>query len=109
VLKTIEQILGLESLTYFDDRVPTLLVDFRKKTVIRPRRCVLPQVSLDEVNPPDASGVKESASWDFSQPDQAPEDDLNRVIWQSVKGSGSELPPPIYNLRRATEFPFNRW
>lgn len=99
VLKTIEQILGLPSLTYFDDRAPSLLVDFQPQPVLEGYRARPAQVSLDEVNRPDAPGAKESAQWDFSRPDRAPERQLNRVIWQSVKGAGSEPPPPILTAR----------
>jgi DNA-binding beta-propeller fold protein YncE len=95
VLKTIEQILGLPSLTYFDDRAPSLLVDFQRQPLPDGYTARQPQVSLDEVNPSDAPGAKQSARWDFSRPDRAPERELNRVIWKSVKGANSEPPPPI--------------
>ncbi|HXJ93658.1 MAG TPA: bifunctional YncE family protein/alkaline phosphatase family protein [Terriglobia bacterium] len=99
VLKTIEQILGLPSLTYFDDRAPGLLVDFQQQPMLEGYTARPPQVSLDEVNPPNAPGAKQSARWDFSRPDRAPERDLNRVIWKSVKGANSEPPPPILTAR----------
>ncbi len=102
VLKTIEQILGLGSLTYFDDRAPSLLLGFEKQPVLDTYTSLRPQVQLDEMNPPDAPGAKESAAWDFSHPDRAPEQALNRVIWQSVKGRGSEPPAPMFNVQSAT-------
>jgi hypothetical protein len=99
VLKTIEQILGLPSLTYFDDRAPSLLSDFQQRPVLEGYTARLPQVSLDEVNPPSAPGAKQSARWDFARPDRAPEQELNRVIWKSVKGANSEPPAPILTAR----------
>ena len=99
VLKTIEQVLGLPSLTYFDDRAPSLLVDFQQQPVLEGYAARQPQVSLDDVNPPTAPGAKQSERWDFSRPDRAPERELNRVIWKSVKGASSEPPPPILNAR----------
>ena len=95
VLKTIEQMLGLPSLTYFDDRAPSLLTDFQQQPVLEGYTARPPQVPLDETNPPNATGAKQSARWDFSRPDRAPERELNRVIWKSVKGASSEPPPPI--------------
>ncbi len=99
VLKTIEQILGLPSLTYFDDRAPSLLVDFQQQLVLEGYTALPAGVSLNEVNPSNAPGAKQSARWDFSHPDRAPERELNRVIWQSVKGAGSEPPAPILTAR----------
>lgn len=95
MLKTIEQILGLPSLTYFDDRAPSLLVNFQKQPILEGYTGLQPQISLQEVNSPDAPGAKESAKWDFTQPDRAPEEELNRVIWKSVKGVESEPPASI--------------
>jgi Phosphoesterase family len=99
VLKTVEQILGLPSLTYFDDRASSLLVDFQQQPVLEGYTALRPQVPLDELNPPDAPGAHESALWDFSRPDRAPERELNRVIWISVKGANSEPPPAILTVR----------
>lgn len=99
VLKTIEQILGLPSLTYFDDRASSLLADFQLQPVLDGYTALRPQVPLDEVNPPNAPGAHESAQWDFSRPDRAPERELNRVIWISVKGANSEPPPAILTVR----------
>jgi hypothetical protein len=31
---------------------------------------------------------------DFSQPDRIPDLELNRIIWQSVRGKDSVMPPP---------------
>jgi DNA-binding beta-propeller fold protein YncE len=99
VLRTIEQILGLTSLTYFDDRASSLLMVFQKQPVLGGYRCLHPGVPLDEVNSPDAPGAKESAHWDFSRPDRVPEQELNRAIWKSVKGKASEPPAPIVTVR----------
>ena len=99
VLKTIEQILGLRSLTYFDHRAPSLLTDFDRQPVSDGFASRRPQIRLDEMNPPDAPGAKESGEWDFSHPDQVPAQALNRVIWQSIKGEDSEPPAPILTVQ----------
>ena len=99
VLKTMEQILGLPSLTYFDDRAPSLLVDFEKQPSLEPYSAAKPAVPLDEKNLPNAFGAKASARWDFTHPDAAPEMELNRVIWKSVKGRNSEPPASVFNVQ----------
>lgn len=98
VVKTIEQILGLERLTYFDDRAPSLLREFAKSPTVALYRCRRPEASLDETNPPNAPGAKQSSQWDFRGPDRAPWLELNRVIWQSVKGTTSEPPAPVFQV-----------
>jgi DNA-binding beta-propeller fold protein YncE len=94
VLKTIEQILGLQSMTYFDDRAPSLLAEFATAPNVEPFRYREPQVDLNQKTPPGAPGAKESSAWDFSHPDRVPPGELNRVIWQSVKGH--VVPPPVH-------------
>jgi DNA-binding beta-propeller fold protein YncE len=101
VLKTIEQILGLRSLSYFDDRATSLLVDFQKQPVLDTFTSLKPKVNMNSTNSSDAPGSKESASWDFSEPDMAPAAQLNRIIWQSIKGKGSESPPPVFSVQSA--------
>ena len=103
VLKAMEQILGLPSLTYFDDRAPSLLVDFEKQPSLEPYTAVKPDIPIDEKNLPTAPGAKESALWDFTRPDAAPEVELNRVIWKSVKGRNSEPPASVFNVQARTD------
>jgi hypothetical protein len=98
-LRTMEQILGMSSLTYFDDRAPSLLPDFDPQSTLEPYRALAPAVSLREVNNPDAPGAKESARWDFTHPDRAPQAELNRVIWQSIRGRESIPPAPVVKVR----------
>ena len=102
-LKTMEQILGMSSLTYFDDRAPSLLPDFDPQPALEPYKAVVPVISLNEMNRPDAPGAKESARWDFTHPDRAPEAELNRVIWQSIHGRGSIPPAPVVQVRTESQ------
>jgi hypothetical protein len=106
VLKTIEQILGLPSMTYFDDRAPSLLAEFASVPNIEPFRHRKPQVDLSQRTPPDAPGAKESSTWDFSHPDRVSPGELNRVIWQSVKGD--VVPPPVHTQIASHSTPFPR-
>jgi len=98
VVKTMAQLIGIESLTYFDDRAPSLLSEFSSKPSSEVYACRHPGVSLEERNAPDAPGAKDSARWDFHGPDRAPSLELNRVIWQSVKGATSEPPPSVFRV-----------
>ena len=98
-LKTMEQILGMTSLTYFDDRARSLLPEFDPQPALEPYKALVPAVSLNEMNRPDAPGAEESGRWDFTHPDRAPEAELNRVIWQSIHGRDSTPPAPVVQVR----------
>jgi hypothetical protein len=74
-------------------------VDFEKQPSLEPYTVVKPAIPLDEKNLPNAPGAKESARWDFTRPDAAPEMELNRVIWKSVKGRNSEPPASVFNVQ----------
>jgi hypothetical protein len=74
-------------------------VDFQEQPVVVDYTAVAPHVPLDEVNQPNAPGASQSALWDLVHPDRAPERELNRVIWKSVKGASSEPPPSILTAR----------
>jgi DNA-binding beta-propeller fold protein YncE len=98
-LKAIEQILGMASLNYFDDRALSLLVEFDPEPSLAPYTVLTPEISLTEMNTSDAPGAKESTRWDFAHPDRAPEAELNRVIWQSIRGRDSMPPAPVVQIR----------
>ena len=98
VLKTIEQILGMGSLTYFDDRAASLLSDFQQRQDLTPYSTRQPPVSLGEKNTPDSPGARTSAQWDFREADRAPVQELNRVIWQSMRGVDSVPPAPVHQV-----------
>ncbi len=50
---------------------------------------------LDEKNDPAAYGSEASAAMNFDEPDRAPELELNEIVWKSVRGPGSPMPPPV--------------
>ncbi|NUN96160.1 MAG: hypothetical protein HUU16_08285, partial [Candidatus Omnitrophica bacterium] len=39
---------------------------------------------------------------DLSDYDRAPMYALNEILWKSIKGADSEMPPPIHRFRGAT-------
>ena len=52
------------------------------------------RVPLDERNSPTAFGSIQSMLMDFSQEDRAPEALLNEILWRSIRGANSPMPPP---------------
>jgi hypothetical protein len=102
IVRTIEQILGLPPMNQFDGSAHTMTRAFSNRPNLTPFGAVLNEIPLDEMNPPVASlqGLQRelaraSLTMDFSEPDNAPEDVLNRAIWHSVKGYNILYPRTI--------------
>ncbi len=86
VLRTIEEILGLESMSQFDYYGRPLRDVFAATPDLRPYAALVPSVSLTEMNPPTGRNARESAQLDLEIEDVADEDAFNRVLWRAIKG-----------------------
>jgi YVTN family beta-propeller protein len=94
VLRTIELILGLPPLSEYDAAATPVYNAFQSTPNLAPFARVPPQIPLSEVNQPSAYGAAQSRAMDFSDADRAPEQALNEIVWRSVRGAGSVMPPP---------------
>ena len=86
VLATIEDILGLDSLSHFDSFGRPLRGIFAATPDLTPYQAQVPKQSLTDVNPPNAPGAGQSSRLDFTAPDAAPAAELNEILWRSLKG-----------------------
>ena len=93
IVSTIERILGLPPMNQFDAAAHTMAKAFSNRPNLAAFRSVPNEIPLDEMNAPVAAlrGLQKSLAlaslrMDFSEPDNAPEDVLNRAIWHSVTG-----------------------
>ena len=91
VLATIEEILGLRSLSQFDHFGRPLRDIFSAEADSRPYAPLKPAVDMDEKNPP-GSVAQESEKLDLSRADAADDDLFNRILWRAIKGE--DLPYP---------------
>ena len=107
ITRTIEHILGLGPMTQMDMAIdPQTMKDvFTDKPDFTPYKAVPNKVPLDEMNPPLTALSGLEKEWalamleqDFSKPDAADENLLNRSIWYSVKGFDTPYPgdPKVY-------------
>jgi YVTN family beta-propeller protein len=85
VLATMEEILGLDSLSQFDHYGRPMRGVFAEQPDLTPYDAIKPGVPLDEKNPESAQS-KQSALLDFSKEDVADTDALNLILWQTIKG-----------------------
>lgn len=83
VLRTIERILGLPSLTQRDAGSPVMSECFANEPDLRPYTALPNRIPLDERNPKKTAGARE---FDLRGPDRIDDDAFNRVIWSSVRG-----------------------
>lgn len=99
MLKTIELILGLAPMTLFDLIATDMRESFTSTPDFTPYEHVEPQVSLLEVNPPlgalGGQAKKDalaSMKMNFAVPDEAPWDELNRILWRKARGVKAKYP-----------------
>ncbi len=95
MLRTIELILGLPPMSQYDAAATPMYACFTAKPDGTPYTALPARVSLDEKNDPEAYGAAASAAMNFEVPDRAPEFELNEIVWKSVRGAESPMPPPV--------------
>ncbi len=95
MLRTMELILGLPPMSQFDAAARPMYASFQGKPDLKPYQHRPANVDLNAVNLPDAWGSKLSQTFDLSKEDAADDLLLNEVIWRSVKGKDSPMPPPV--------------
>ena len=100
VLATIEEILGLGSMSQFDHFGRPLRSLFTQSPTIPPYSALKPAVPLDEKNPP-GPDAKATAQLDFSREDAADEDQFNRILWRAIKGPAAPYPGTTRGALRA--------
>jgi DNA-binding beta-propeller fold protein YncE len=95
MLRTMELILGLKPMTQFDAAARPMYGSFRAQPDLTPFTHLPAQVDLDERNSAEAWGAADSAKMDFREADAADDQRLNEIIWRSVRGAESPMPPPV--------------
>ncbi|HYZ87578.1 MAG TPA: bifunctional YncE family protein/alkaline phosphatase family protein [Bryobacteraceae bacterium] len=99
ILKTIELILGLPHLSLFDLIANDMRNSFTNTADLRPYTAVEPKQSLFDANPTlrtlrgdSRRAAIHSARMNWTVPDAAPTDRLNRILWHQVHGSKRPYP-----------------
>src|SRR4051812_5865215 len=94
VLRTMELILGLPPMSQYDAAATPMYNAFTTTPTLTSFTHLAARVSLEDKNDWNAPGAAASLRMNFSAPDLAPDLELNRIIWQSVRGRGAMMPPP---------------
>jgi YVTN family beta-propeller protein len=117
MVKTVELMLGLPSMSIFDlvaTDMRASFLDTDAKPDFAPYTAIEPLQSLLDVNPPVGSingpfsmqrrnAAQASARMSFERPDEAPSDKLNRILWHDVKGWNTPYPA----VKRSLFFPLS--
>ena len=105
IVKTIELVLGLPSMTVFDLIAPAMGASFTNTADLTPYTVEQPKQSLFETNPPlkamrgqQRRDAVASRSMRFDIPDAAPTEKLNRILWRSAMGLGSKYPAVHHSI-----------
>jgi DNA-binding beta-propeller fold protein YncE len=85
VVKTIEEILGLDALSQFDHYGRPLRDIWSDTADVRPWTTLTPAINLAERNPAGTRGARESSRLDLRIEDAADEELFNRILWRTVK------------------------
>lgn len=95
MLRTMELILGLAPMSQFDAAARPMYNSFQSTAVFQPFDHVSAQVDLNEKNQKTAWGANLSEKFDLTREDAVDDLLLNEVIWRSIRGAHSPMPPPV--------------
>jgi hypothetical protein len=102
MLRTMELILGLRPMSQFDAAARPMYNSFQSQADSRPYQHLVPDTNLQATNVAAAWGAELSEQFDLTKEDAADDLLLGEVIWRSVRGPNSPMPPPV---RSAFVFP----
>jgi DNA-binding beta-propeller fold protein YncE len=95
MLRTMELILGLRPMSQFDAAARPMYNSFAAEPDLTPYTHLPAQVDLQQRNESTAWGAADSLRMDFTKEDAADDLLLNEVVWRSVRGADSPMPPPV--------------
>jgi DNA-binding beta-propeller fold protein YncE len=112
MVKTIELMLGLPSLSMFDLVAADMHNSFigpDEQPDVTPYTSLVPRQSIYEFNPAPAgmggpgaaarrAAAIASSRMDFSEPDAAPSDRLNEILWRDARGWTTKMPAVRHSL-----------
>ncbi len=98
MLRTMELILGLEPLSQYDAAATPMYRCFTNKPDFTPYTCRPARWDLNEKNPANAWGWRESLAMDLSKEDRVDDWLFSEIIWRSVKGADHPMPAPVRSI-----------
>jgi hypothetical protein len=94
VLKTIEELLHLESMSQFDHYGRALRDVWRDRPDLTPYTVIPAAVDIAETNPDTGKQARASARFNLEVADAIDDEAFNRVLWSMEKGERTPYPGP---------------
>lgn len=95
MLRTIELLLGLPPMSQYDAAAMPMYRTFGVTADLTAYDVHSAEVDLTAKNTTRSYGARASRRMDFGDVDRAPAQALNEILWKSIKGADSPLPPPV--------------
>ena len=95
VLRTLELILGMRPMTTFDAAARPMFAAMQSTPTLTPYEAEKPRIPLDTRNPAATATARRTAEMDFSQEDRIDDDELNAILWATIKGPNVPAPAPV--------------
>jgi len=95
MLRTMELILGIPPMSQYDAAATPMYNAFQTTPVLTPYTLRPARIDTREMNAANAWGAEASAKMYLAEADLAPELELNEILWKSVRGAASPMPPPV--------------
>ncbi len=105
ILRTMELILGLPPMSQYDAAATPAYNAFQATPVLTPFTHLDARIPLNEVNDQRAWGAEASLRMNLAEADLAPDRELNEILWRSIKGRDSIMPPAVRSafIRRVAD------
>ncbi len=91
MLRTMELILGLPPMSQYDAAANPLWVCFQPTADTTAYKALTPKASIDQRN----AGIQTTTNLNFAKADLIPDAELNKIIWEFVKGKDKPMPAPV--------------
>src|ERR1035438_808158 len=99
LVRTIQEIFHIPARTRFLEAARPMTSIFMAQADTKPYEHLIPKQAIDEMNPPLQAldgrrllAARQSLAMNFSEPDRAPAETLNRILWWDAKGYDTPYP-----------------
>ena len=99
MVRSMELLLGLPPMSQYDAAAMPMYGSFGTQPVVTPFNVIKPLIDVDAKNTKDSYGANDSSRMNLKEVDRAPMYALNEIIWKSIKGKDSVMPPPVHRFR----------
>jgi len=99
MVRSIELLLGMSPMSQYDAAAMPMYASFGTEAQVTLFDVIKPRIDVNVKNKKGDYGSEESRKMDFSDVDRAPMHALNEIIWKSIKGANSPMPPPVHRFR----------